>query len=536
MTRPLSRARTAKEAGNGVFPAFRLVTLATRRRGIQAAAMTGMACLCVFAAGMLPQARAAEPGKLPMEASGEIPFVADGTLFLSPEGRAQVHFVLAVPQDKVRCVESEEQEGRWMQIDLVLQDLDSEGQMLLERRQPLDVACVEESSDSLDADLDRLVFLDAPWRSGTGIFTLRLEDRNASRVGIVYELKDEKKRGTITARAPTGGWSHGVGLSGCMFLWSFSGRGFERQAAGFWTGPAERRGYLAPHPARFFGLRNPTLRFYAEVYGLAGDSVEARTILRRAGDSEQIYADTLAFVPPLARSALVREVDVSRLPAGSYDLALEIHHEDEPDSTMQNAGRHVVSRAEAGFEVLWRAESWMRLESEWLQEASLILDEETMARFRTARPGEREKLEESVWQGADGPFRRMDSPTQALFRERVKEADDRFGGRVRGSQTDRGRVFVRFGPPDEVSKELMPLEMDRIAHFLEREVDPADPGEALWHSTQDDSAYEVWDYTGKGNPLFSDDPAANHPLRFVFVDKLGIGNYRLVYTNLYGGM
>ena len=516
-----------------------------KRPGCRRAGAKGIPALRVSAAlvaGVLLHAGGAalQAGELhpvlPREAQGEIPFVVDATLFLDAQGRSEIYFVLAVPQREVQCVPLSEGAGSCMQLELLLTDLGPQGQALLERSQSLEVPCAEEDTagpgGGEPAWRDCLVYLRAPWGRSTPAFSLRLEDRNAVRAGLLYKLKDEKRRGEVSAVSPVADVRDGVGLSGCLFLWDFLPNGYESRS-GFWIASGEEaRAGLTPHPGRFFGSRNAVLRFYLEAYGLDGDSLEVTTGITRAGVAEPLFRDVGRVKLPAAWSSLARELDVRSLPAGSYLLTVEV---------ARRGSEEPVYRAAAGFQMLWRPESWMRLEREWLEEASLILDESQLETFRSLLPGEREVMEEGFWAAVDGAHGQVAGPTRLLFRERLAHADKRFGGRVRGSQTDRGRVYVRFGEPDEVQKELLPKERDRIAAFLHRELDEAersDAGSPLPMRAQDTSAYEVWTYVSWGQPLFpaAGNPARGRPLEFVFVDKLGTGEYRLIYTNLHGDL
>ncbi len=64
-----------------------------------------------------------------------------------------------------------------------------------------------------------------------------------------------------------------------------------------------------------------------------------------------------------------------------------------------------------------------------------------------------------------------------------------------GWQTDRGRVWIRFGPPDDI--ERMPLQVDVLPH-------------------------EIWSYYEQGNNTF------------IFVDRDGTGNFVQVYSSVDG--
>jgi hypothetical protein len=79
---------------------------------------------------------------------------------------------------------------------------------------------------------------------------------------------------------------------------------------------------------------------------------------------------------------------------------------------------------------------------------------------------------------------------------RVNEANSRFkeGGAAgaAGWRTDRGRIFVLYGPPDE--------RLDR-------------------RNSGSTNPYEVWKYTQDRN------------LKYVFMDLTRFSNYTLIYTN-----
>jgi GWxTD domain-containing protein len=82
------------------------------------------------------------------------------------------------------------------------------------------------------------------------------------------------------------------------------------------------------------------------------------------------------------------------------------------------------------------------------------------------------------------------------FYSAIEETNHRFreGGAsaIPGWRTDRGRIFIKYGAPDEV---------------VERKVQTGS------------SPYEIWKYM------------RNRNLRYVFIDLTRFGNYTLIYTN-----
>jgi len=85
---------------------------------------------------------------------------------------------------------------------------------------------------------------------------------------------------------------------------------------------------------------------------------------------------------------------------------------------------------------------------------------------------------------------------QEEFYRLIAEANRDFGepgaAAIPGWRTDRGRIFVRYGRPDEV-----------FNRPLEGKTNP----------------YVVWKYT------------RNRPLKYVFMDLTNFGNYALIWTN-----
>lgn len=101
-------------------------------------------------------------------------------------------------------------------------------------------------------------------------------------------------------------------------------------------------------------------------------------------------------------------------------------------------------------------------------------------------------------------WKKMDPTPETPANERllkhmywVHHADIRFQGNlgVRGSNTDKGRVYIKYGPPDDVD---------------------------YYTSAAGQKPYEVWFYDKSGR------------YQFVFRDRRGLGNFELVHSNYPG--
>lgn len=144
-----------------------------------------------------------------------------------------------------------------------------------------------------------------------------------------------------------------------------------------------------------------------------------------------------------------------------------------------------------------RVESFRVTSPFWLSDASYLLKvdqlryiatPEELERLKRARLSERDSLWQEFWRAKDPtPNTEVNEVADEYFR-RIAYCEERFGPPDYGYRSDRAKVYMRLGPPDEV--ESHPFEFDR------------------W-------AYEVWYYYAWGH-------------RFVFVDRYGLGVYTLV--------
>lgn len=227
---------------------------------------------------------------------------------------------------------------------------------------------------------------------------------------------------------------------------------------------------------------------------------------------------------------------VSKLPPGTYDLALSVQ---SSDGQRQAA----MSRP---FNVIWSDLSWGRAEQDILDEARTLLSEEEYDRFRELQAGDRETYLANFWTAHDPSPTTARNELREIFLQRVEYANRNFREFEKGMRSDRGRVYVRFGPPDEITREVLPTPGTTLSEVL----DPGDPGMSSLidsrssHSGSTDQTqgdfhnvdtrpYEIWKYTRQGDPLFLEREriTPNDGLTFIFVDDAGVGRYTLRYSN-----
>jgi GWxTD domain-containing protein len=88
----------------------------------------------------------------------------------------------------------------------------------------------------------------------------------------------------------------------------------------------------------------------------------------------------------------------------------------------------------------------------WLDEdvRYIITDEERVSFKRLATDEEREQFVEQFWRRRDPTPDTMENEYKEEHYRRIAYANERFASGIPGWKTDRGRIYITFGPPDEL--------------------------------------------------------------------------------------
>ncbi|HEU0047840.1 MAG TPA: GWxTD domain-containing protein, partial [Nitrososphaera sp.] len=88
----------------------------------------------------------------------------------------------------------------------------------------------------------------------------------------------------------------------------------------------------------------------------------------------------------------------------------------------------------------------------WLTEDAIyiISPEERCAFLHLATDEERDQFIEQFWSGRAPDPTSVDNSFKREHYERIVFANEKFSGQLPGWKTDRGRVYVTYGPPDSI--------------------------------------------------------------------------------------
>jgi len=173
---------------------------------------------------------------------------------------------------------------------------------------------------------------------------------------------------------------------------------------------------------------------------------------------------------------------ISTMPSGEYEAKL----------TMRNKKGKKIASAKAQFTLVQTPMSMYKFHfDELLNQLEIIANPSEVNALQDADSVMRDSLWDDFWQKRDPtPSTELNEVREEFFR-RVQYSNQNFGSPTRrGWETDRGRVYITYGQPDEIERH--PFELDSYP-------------------------YELWYYYSLG-------------LTFVFVDTYGDGDYRLRET------
>jgi len=462
-------------------------------------------------AGILPFSGDRQAGPFPVEARGDIHFHLDAARFDS-SGVGPLEIYLSIPQSEL--TESPDSAGfARIRTEVAFENLD--GDELASLSQVRWVPFVPLSSGDAVLSTRHLMTLRPRFPITGRQIRVRVEDLEGRKSGLLDRVRSRKRSGEARGRFEED--PSRCGFSDVAFVWDVDR---SQQNAML---PVRRR--LRPNPLRFFGLYHTTLLFYVEGYG---PSTRLTYQIRRLADRQAVASGSdSARVDSTGSQAYLEAVDLGAMQSGAYSVEIGRPGTDS-------------CRVAGEFQVLWDDASWNQDRQALLEEAYVLLGNAEYEKVKEMSRGEVEAYMRDLWKGHDPDPRTGRNELHETYLGRVDHANNFFGTTFRkGMLADRGRVYIRFGPPDEITKELNPQDQQVIARVLPGEVEsdrfdiirkpaPRDP--------RDDRAYEIWTYQMRGEPLFPEQELTGQRtgLKFIFVDDLGYGDMRLIYTNLSG--
>jgi GWxTD domain-containing protein len=286
-----------------------------------------------------------------------------------------------------------------------------------------------------------------------------------------FEIHDTEDAGSLTETLTVRDLSLSPSISDLVI-----GDNLAKSAAGVMS--------VLPRPSRTFGPAGPReIYVYLDGYGFTGDTLPYEVLTEVLNDSGRVVKS----LPPGQKNKTgpdVREIfglTSQGLKPGTYSLRVSLR--DVPTGRELSASKlFYVVPVEQPMAAPVATELLTADENREYHDLRLIATDQQQRNYQKLNEIGKEEFLRRFWQVHD--FRD--------YLNRLTLADTRYSwGQVRGRNTDEGRIYLKYGEPDETE-----------AHTMVEHANPE----------------EHWRYYSSG-------------LHFVFVDVRGDGRYRMVWSN-----
>lgn len=400
----------------------------------------------------------------PAESAGEVDFTVDAARFSLEGGGTYLEFYYEIPSEELTYVEVEGQLKASFKATMRLRS--PGGKEVVDEWERVSYLPSLETARSRDLSaLDQYEI--CLLRPGEYDFSLEIHDLNSGREGKV-----SRKISSIR-------WKDELTLSDIQFATAVKQDTTQ--------GPFTKRGLMVtPNPTHHFGNRRMLLYSYSEIYNLKGEEYEVRYSIYDEKGSLVKTLPPRRFPTTGATSLEVGAINVIALPAGDYHLRVEV--EDGIGSAVSESSFKVA-------ELLLPREKLALSEQvkEYYDLIEYVATQKELRFYRTLSDTGKKEYLIGFWKRMDPTPATPENEALDEFVRRVRYADSEYGSQFgKGRDTDRGRVFIKYGTPDEIE-----------SHPAELTYKP----------------YESWLYYGSGGK------------QFIFVDLSGYGNYELIYSS-----
>lgn len=241
-------------------------------------------------------------------------------------------------------------------------------------------------------------------------------------------------------------------------------------------GPARVRD--DPVLGRRFGNPLPSMCFYTQIFHTTpapGDSLEVTWRLMTMAQAEVRSGSRNLASSPTGVTDVIVELPLEDLWMGTYELEL-----------VCRLGKWKTERR-ASFEMDETRVSMGADFQATVDMVRIIADDEEVEKLEDVPAEDRQRAWDEFWKGRDPTPDTVKNEFKEEFFRRVRHANRTYGVLEPGWRSDRGRIYIRYGQPDQI--ETFPQNIDS-------------------------PPYEIWDYF-------------RLRARFVFVDYEGFGRYEL---------
>lgn len=271
---------------------------------------------------------------------------------------------------------------------------------------------------------------------------------------------------------------------------------------------------VIPNPAGIYGQNYPMLFYYSEIYNILSDTTEGGMIINKQIQNSygtKVYEQSKNLNKSNNSIVEVGAVNVSKFPTGAYTFYINLLNTESGLGVssskkffVYNPGvKDTTSIASSASMDVMSSEFGVMSEDEcdyMFSAVKYILSGDQINRYESLDSlNTKRQFMFNFWRRQDPSPGTPENEFKEEFERRIELVDTRYRTFTkRGIKTDRGRVYLVYGEPDEV--ELHPNDYDK-------------------------KPYEIWYYN-----------SIEGGVSFVFGDIVGYGDYELLHSTKRGEM
>jgi GWxTD domain-containing protein len=235
---------------------------------------------------------------------------------------------------------------------------------------------------------------------------------------------------------------------------------------------------VTPNPVRLFGQNLNELYYYIEFYNFRSDQLShTYSIISKITDLNDVLlkSDRKSFIIKNESKVEYGNYNISDLKTGIYRLSVQLLN-DKDSAVLERQKKFVIYNTDTSniskleSEDLYSQSVYVHYTEEQVQkefdESLYIMSDSFRKRFESLDNLElKKRLLYEFWKNQKiNPYSHTNETKEEYFK-RVKYANDYFKGEFKeGWKTDRGRVYIVYGPPDLVDRH--PFEPDQRAYEI----------------------------------------------------------------------
>ncbi len=459
----------------------------------------------------------------PIASQGDVLFLVDAVSFLGADSKTRESVSILLPNRELRFVRRDEGFEAHISASIAFRRWPT-GELLstheLEAKLPVASKDIAEGQHDLQVLQQSFEIEPGPYE-----IIVILKDRNTQGFGFFKLFARGTKQGTASGQFIAKRFEEGLSVSDVLLARDVN----------------EETGEALANPNRLYGVLMPKLAVYYEIYSHAMRAEENRgyvvrhELLDPEGLAVAKHDDLLTVPAGITNFRRSHEFDISALPPGEFVARVTIREEGTGDSTMSESPFHVAWEAGDLANLSWAPKDRtafleeLTIDEEF-EALRIILLPENVRLLEKMTDDEKRSWMSVYWRDKDPTPETAINEVRREHYRRIHVANRRFKSiRGKGMESDRGRIYIRYGEPDQLSTGYSSQSFFTPQLGFQPGSDQQSVEGALGGFNADEKGYEIWIYNERGAFLGERrNRGAGLQLEFVFVDVEGYGNYSLI--------